>query len=112
MKTALEKAGFVVIYAENADIDKMDEVREKFVNALSEDSIDLFYYSGHGVQADGINYLIPINAKISSKADLKRRAYEVGYFLDEMEDAKNAVNIVILDACRTNPYKGVRSQVV
>jgi hypothetical protein len=109
MKAALEKAGFTVIYAENADIDKMDEVREKFVNALSEDSLGLFYYSGHGVQADGINYLIPINAKITSKADLKRRAYDVGYFLDEMADAKNAVNIVILDACRNNPYKGVRS---
>jgi hypothetical protein len=109
MKAALEKAGFTVIYAENADIDKMDEVREKFVNALTEDSLGLFYYSGHGVQADGINYLIPINAKITSKADLKRRAYDVGYFLDEMADAKNAVNIVILDACRNNPYKGVRS---
>lgn len=109
MKAALEKAGFTVIYAENADIDKMDEVREKFVKALTEDSLGLFYYSGHGVQADGVNYLLPINAKITSKADLKRRAYDVGYFLDEMEDAKNAVNIVILDACRNNPYKGVRS---
>ncbi|MEI7841372.1 MAG: caspase family protein, partial [Methylococcaceae bacterium] len=62
MKTALEKAGFTVIYAIDANQKKMDEAREKFVNALTKDSIGLFYYSGHGVQADGVNYLIPIDA--------------------------------------------------
>ncbi|MEI7840108.1 MAG: DUF1566 domain-containing protein, partial [Methylococcaceae bacterium] len=64
---------------------------------------------GHGVQADGVNYLIPIDANIKSKVDLKYNAYDVNYFLDEMENAENPVNIVILDACRNNPYKGVRS---
>ena len=109
MKTALEKAGFTVIYAIDANQKKMDEAREKFVNALTKDSIGLFYYSGHGVQADGVNYLIPIDANIKSKVDLKYNAYDVNYFLDEMENAENPVNIVILDACRNNPYKGVRS---
>jgi len=109
MKAALEKAGFTVIYAVDANQKKMDEAREKFVNALTKDSIGLFYYSGHGVQADGVNYLIPIDANIKSKVDLKYNAYDVNYFLDEMENAENPVNIVILDACRNNPYKGVRS---
>ncbi len=111
MKTALEKAGFTVIYAADANQKKMDEAREKFVDALAlnKDAIGLFYYSGHGVQADGINYLIPIDAKIKSKVDLKYNAYDVNYFLDEMTAAENLVNIVILDACRNNPFKSVRA---
>ena len=82
MKTALEKVGFKVIYVENANLDQMDAVREEFRNALDADSLALFSYSGHGVQADGINYLIPSDAKITAKSDLKRRAYDLGFFLE------------------------------
>jgi hypothetical protein len=109
MKTALEKVGFKVIYMENATFDQMDELRKEFRKSLNQNSIGLFYYSGHGVQADGVNYLIPINAKIEAKADLVRRAYDLGYFLDDMSEASNQANIIILDACRDNPFKSVRS---
>jgi hypothetical protein len=109
MKAALEKVGFKVIYVENASLDQLDGVREEFRNSLDADSLALFYYSGHGVQANGINYLIPSDAKIASLADLKRRAYDVGYFLDEMSEARNRANIIILDACRNNPFKTIRT---
>jgi hypothetical protein len=109
MKAALEKVGFKVIYMENATFDQMDSVREEFKKSLDSESLTLFYYSGHGVQADGINYLIPSDAKIPSKADLKRRAYDLGYFLEDMGEIPNRANIIILDACRNNPFKTIRT---
>ncbi len=109
MKAALEKVGFSVIYAENATREKMDEVKRKFATALTKSSLGLFYYSGHGAQADGVNYLIPIDADITTKTELKNRAYSVDEILGEMEAAENPVNIVILDACRDNPFKGIKS---
>ena len=109
MKAALEKVGFKVIYMENATFDQMDSVREEFKKSLDSESLTLFYYSGHGVQADGINYLIPSDAKIASKADLKRRAYDLGYFLEDMGEIQNRANIIILDACRNNPFKTIRT---
>src|ERR1700722_1493771 len=66
-------------------------------------SVGLFYYAGHGVQADGVNYLIPVDAKLESDADLDAGAYDAGRVLRAMEAAQNGMNIVILDACRDNP---------
>ncbi len=112
MKTALEKAGFTVIYATDATIDKMDEATNKFLNALDRDSLGLFFYSGHGIQAGGINYLIPVGAKISNEATLKRQSYDVNALINELEGVGNSSNILILDACRDNPYEqqaGTRS---
>jgi hypothetical protein len=65
--------------------------------------VGLFYYAGHGVQADGTNYLIPVDAQIESDADLEISAFDAGRVLRGMKDAQNDMNIVILDACRDNP---------
>jgi hypothetical protein len=108
MKSALEKVGFRVIYKENANLAAMDEAVHQFVKSLGKESVGLVYYSGHGAQADDGNYLIPIDAKITSKAELKSRAYDAGIILGEMQEAGNKVNVVILDACRNNPFKGFR----
>ncbi len=106
IKIALQQVGFRVIYRENANLNTMDTAVREFVHSLHKNSVGLFYYSGHGAQADGGNYLIPVGADITSKAELKSRAYDTNIILDEMQDIGNAVNIVILDACRNNPYKG------
>ena len=108
MKAALEQVGFRVIYRENANLSAMDDATHEFVKSLSNDSVGLVYYSGHGAQADDANYLIPIGANITSKAELKSRAYDAGIILNEMQAAGNKVNVVILDACRNNPFKGFR----
>ncbi|MCP4701502.1 MAG: SUMF1/EgtB/PvdO family nonheme iron enzyme, partial [Gammaproteobacteria bacterium] len=68
-----------------------------------------FYYSGHGVQYQGRNYLIPVGAipSISAPGHLKYKSVRADYVLDSMAHARNAMNIIILDACRNNPFKSL-----
>jgi uncharacterized caspase-like protein len=66
----------------------------------------LFYYSGHGVQAKGRNYLIPVDATIRDEDEVAIEAVDVNDFLGTMESAASKVNIVVLDACRNNPFGG------
>jgi hypothetical protein len=66
--------------------------------------VGLFFYAGHGIQVEGRNYLIPVGADIQTEADVKYKAVDAGLVLDYMEEADAALNIVILDACRDNPY--------
>jgi hypothetical protein len=68
----------------------------------------LFYYAGHGVQAEGTNYLIPVDADIQAEADLEANAFDAGRVLRAMKAAQNEMNIVILDACRDNPLPKTR----
>lgn len=110
IKAALEQVGFRVIYRENASLTTMDGAVHEFVHGLAKDTVGVVYYSGHGAQADGSNYLIPVGANIENKSELKARAYDAAIILDEMQEAGNRVNIVILDSCRNNPYKGFRGR--
>jgi hypothetical protein len=64
----------------------------------------LFYFAGHGVQADGENYLIPLKARIDRQQDVRYQALPMGRVLGAMEDANNGLNILILDACRNMPF--------
>jgi uncharacterized caspase-like protein len=66
--------------------------------------VGLFYYAGHGIQVKGRNYLIPIGAVIETEGDAQFEAVDAGFVLSKMEDARNDMNIVILDACRNNPF--------
>jgi len=66
--------------------------------------VGLFYYAGHGVQVEGRNYLIPVDASIRSENEVELEAVDVSRVLVEMENADNALNIVVLDACRNNPF--------
>jgi formylglycine-generating enzyme required for sulfatase activity len=106
MKAALEGLGFKVVYRENADLTQMDEAMREFARQLDNDSVGLFYYSGHGMAANDTNYLLPVGVPISSKAELKARGYDARIALDTMEDAGARVSVVILDACRSQPVRG------
>ncbi|MCG6534052.1 MAG: caspase family protein [Syntrophales bacterium LBB04] len=101
---ALQKVGFTVILKKNASLKDMDDAIENFGNRLKRGGVGLFYFAGHGVQVNGINYLIPIGAKINRESDVKYGAVDVNKILDEMANANNGLNIVMLDACRDNPY--------
>ncbi|WP_171102114.1 caspase domain-containing protein [Ruegeria sp. HKCCD7255] len=70
-----------------------------------EDAVGLFYYAGHGVQSFGSNYLLPIDVSLNDPADLDLMAVEARSVLHQMASAKNKTNIVILDACRNNPFE-------
>ena len=109
MKTALESLGFKVVYRENADLAQMDEAMREFARSLDKDSVALFYYSGHGLQVDGINYLVPIGVSIASKSEVKSRAYDANIVLGDIEESKARVGLVVLDACRDSPLRGFRS---
>ena len=104
MTATLRKMGFTVILKKNADRRTMENTIRYFGKQLRGGGVGLFYFAGHGMQVDGRNYLIPIDAKIDSESDVKYEAVDAGRVLGKMEDAENQINIVILDACRNNPF--------
>jgi hypothetical protein len=101
---ALRRLGFAVTLKTNASLREMESAIARFGEQLKKGGVGLFYYAGHGVQVNGINYLIPIGANIVKESDVKYEAMDVGKILDEMSNAANSLNIVILDACRDNPF--------
>ncbi|MCW2241613.1 LCCL domain-containing protein [Azospirillum canadense] len=109
MATMLRETGFELIGGgPQLDPDKagLENLIRDFGRRLSGDTVGLFYYSGHGVQMNGSNYLVPSQANVSSVADVKYELVDATYVLDEMSGAGNRLNIVILDACRNNPFSG------
>lgn len=104
MGKVLSSMGFKVFLHRNADKRTLEESIRNFGRQLKSGGVGLFYFSGHGMQVEGRNYLIPVNAKIESEADIKYEAVDAGLVLGKMEDAGNQLNIVILDACRNNPF--------
>jgi PQQ-dependent catabolism-associated CXXCW motif protein len=105
MQRSLQAAGFDVILKVNATRVDFYRLVEEFSTKIGRNphSVGLFYYAGHGVQVNGENYLIPVDANIQSDADLEAMAFEAGRVLRAMKAAQNEMNIVILDACRDNP---------
>lgn len=65
----------------------------------------LVFYAGHGIQVKGRNSLIPVDAEIGSEASVRNEAVDVEQIMEQMESAKTGLNIVILDACRNNPFE-------
>ena len=110
MAKALQETGFKVTLKQNANLQEMIESIENFGNSLKRGGVGLFFYAGHGVQVSGVNYLLPVNVRIKKESDVRFQAVDVGRVLAEMENANNGLNIVILDACRDNPFgKSFRS---
>ena len=105
MGRVLDGLGFEVIVVEDASRDAMVKSVQEFVGRLTPESVGLFYYAGHGIQARGRNYLIPVGAALESESALRFETVSVSAVLEEMELAQNRVNLVILDACRNNPFE-------
>ncbi len=104
MAVSLQKLGFTVILKKNVNLKEMEESIQDFGNRLKQGGVGLFYFAGHGLQAGGVNYLVPVGARIDKESDIKYEAVDAGRVLDEMANAANGLNIVILDACRDNPF--------
>lgn len=104
MAASLERLGFDVTLQVNANQQQMEEAIDGFGRRLAAGNhVALFYYAGHGVQVDGENYLIPVDAKINRQSDVRYKAVNMGQVLGTMGEAEDNLNIVILDACRDNP---------
>jgi len=104
MASALKSVGFEVILRENASLRQMNEAIDLFWNNLKKGGVGLFFFAGHGVQVSGENYLVPVDARIALEKDVQYECVNAGKVLGRMEDAGNGLNIVILDACRNNPF--------
>ncbi len=113
MADALKSLGFDLVGGKaqtNLDKSGLENVIRKFGEAIRGKRVAFLYYSGHGAQVDGRNFLIPTSANVVSKTDVKYELVDVDNVLDDMNASGTKVNIIVLDACRNNPFgeKGLR----
>lgn len=109
VSTELKKSDFEVQLLTNATYVQMREAMRKFqdklVNGPKDQTVGLFYYAGHGVQYQDENYLVPVDANVQFEDDIVRMCFPVQKMvLANMERSNSRMNIVILDACRNNPF--------
>jgi hypothetical protein len=104
MATALGRAGFDVIHRENVDRSAMRAAIREFGRKIRQGGVGLFYFAGHGVQVDGANYLVPLGSNIEEEFEVADEAVDADSILRAMGNADNQLNIIILDACRNNPF--------
>jgi len=104
MGNILKDLGFDVTLQFNLNLRQMDEAVRGFGQKIKDGGVGLFYFAGHGVQVDGVNYLAPVGARVEKEQDVKFEMLDIGRVTAEMEAAKNGLNILVLDACRNNPF--------
>jgi parallel beta-helix repeat protein len=110
MERSLAEAGFEVIKYNDLDQKGMKKAMLEFGRKLKEGAdASMFFYAGHGVEVNGRNYLVPVDSNTKSKEEVDFQNVEVNDFLALMENSKVPLNIVVLDACRNNPFRGLRA---
>ena len=109
LTNALEELGFDVDRVIDADLRTLDQAIDRFVGKLSPGDVALFHFSGHGMEVDGENYLIPVDFKLKDEASVRYDAYSASKLHDRMAGAASRLNIVMLDACRNNGFRASRS---
>jgi tetratricopeptide (TPR) repeat protein len=111
--TLLSLGFFVVGGGAQLDLDQtgFDEVLQKFGQQLIGADVALFYYAGHGVETHGLNLLVPVDAHPADEGDVLAQTVNTSDILKQMEKSGTRINLVLLDACRDNPFRdhGVRS---
>ncbi len=103
MAAALKRLGFEVVEGYDLSMDAMRTTVRDFATSLDGAKAGLVFYAGHGIAVGDENYLLPVDAALKSEADLDFRAVNVHLILRQMQRDER-VNIVILDACRDNPF--------
>ena len=107
MAAALRKCNFSVIKITNATRQEMRKSIRRFGEAIAaSDAIGLFYYSGHAIQVDGENYMVPLGTGVYREDEVEDECLKVSSVLRKMISARNRLNIIVLDACRHNPFEG------
>lgn len=104
----LRKMDFEVMEEHNVPRRNMDQMVDHFANQLQKGDLALFYFAGHGLQVQQENYLIPVDFRAASETDVKYDAYPASRIRDKMEASGARLRVLILDACRNNPYRGKR----
>jgi formylglycine-generating enzyme required for sulfatase activity len=103
LRPALAQLGFEVAIVSNGDQKAMQRAIRTFGSNAKKAEVAFFYYSGHGMQANGENYLIPVGAQIDKESDLAIEAVQLNGLMQQIEEANPQTAIVVLDACRDNP---------
>lgn len=104
MTESLKKLGFKVIKVEDGNLAAMNLAVDEFGQKLRAGGVALFFYAGHGVQVKGENYLIPVDAELKGEEEVPYKTVNVGLVLAKLEQSSSRVNIILLDACRDNPF--------
>lgn len=106
----LKEVGFDTVVRLDSDEEGMKAaIRDFGARLRNNDGIGLFFFAGHGVQVNGENYLLPVGYPFRSEADVEKAGVPANMVLRYMEDSRNRVNVVVLDACRNNPFIKTRS---
>jgi hypothetical protein len=100
----LNQLGFDLLKYEDLTQTDMKKAIDDFGEKLKKYDVGLFYYAGHGVQVDGSNYLLPVDANLRSEKDTEYECVDAGRVLSKFEGAETTTSIIILDACRNNPF--------
>jgi uncharacterized caspase-like protein len=101
---SLKTTGFEVIDLRDATLPQMRTAVRQFGDRLVNNDVGLVYYSGHGVEVKGRNYFIPVNADIQREDEIADQGLDVSLILEKMNTAGKGVNILIVDACRDDPF--------
>lgn len=107
MSDRLQQTGFEVTLVTDRDLKSLSQDVEEFaqkVKARGPATVAVIYYAGHGVENDGANYLVPVNADIKRRADIVPQSLGLKRVADRLSATGNALNILIVDACRDNPF--------
>ena len=105
MAAVLRSLGFEVIEGEDQSKEQMEgKIREFGDKLRQQKGVGLFFYAGHGVQSNGKNFLIPVNADIPREDEIEYQGVDVRRITAKFDTAKNSLSIIILDACRNNPF--------
>jgi hypothetical protein len=109
VRDTLHDEGFQIDYVEDATRAGFTHAMDAFSAKLQRDDVALFYYSGHGLAVDGVNYLLPVDFSAQSEADVPFSGYPALQVQRKLEERGTKLNIIILDACRDNPFRYSRS---
>jgi len=112
IKTALKNLGWTVECLSDANSEQIEKAVTRLTGSLSKskNSYGFVFFAGHAVQSNDVNYLIPVDANYQSEAILRSRAISVQKLLEDLYNAENELNIIVLDACRDNPFSWNKSR--
>src|ERR1700730_7331226 len=101
----LKSYGFDVIVAKDRTVKEMDKDLKAFGKLLDTHDVGLFFFAGHGIQIEGCNYLLALDTDMDSEIDAKHSSLSLDRVVDVMAKSKASTKIIILDACRKNPWE-------
>ncbi len=109
VEQALRELGFETVTVLNAGLKTLERSIDQFVAGIHSGDVAMFYYAGHGIQIDSENYLVPVDFDAKDEADAKYLSYSASRLQERMDRSGARLNIIVLDACRNNPFRATRS---